>query len=379
MRMRANPGATLLVLLLVAVVGGVLGSTILPSVFPQYFATARGQVAPAVPAPAGPPPDASAVPNQGSTRVIQSEESTIIAVVDRVRPAVVNIDTVAQVQTFFGLFPQQGAGSGVIVSPDGYVLTNNHVVEGAQQIKVTLLSGRSFSGRVIGTDPFADLAVVKVDAPERLIAAQLGNSSSLKVGQLAIAIGNPFGLGSTVTVGVISALNRNIQLPNLVVENLIQTDAAINPGNSGGALVNSSGNVIGINTAIVPEARGIGFAIPIDTASAIMQQLIRRGQVIRPYVGVGFGGNVDRNLAQQYNLPVDHGVIVRDVDVRGPSAAVGIKAGDIIVAVDGKTVNNWNDFIRELFTKQPGDRIRLEVVRDREHKTFDVTLVQRPK
>ncbi len=376
MRIRLNPGTTLLVLLVVAVVGGALGSAVLPSIFPHYFGPPRGQAA--TPSPAG-LPESTSPPSASGPRVIQTEESTIIRVVERMRPAVVNIDTESRVQTVFGVFPQQGAGSGVIVSPDGYILTNNHVVAGAQQIKVTLLSGRSFQGQVVGTDPFADLAVVKVDAREPLAAAQLGNSSSLKVGQLAIAIGNPFGLGSTVTVGVVSALNRNIQIPNSVVENLIQTDAAINPGNSGGALVDSGASVIGINTAIVPEARGIGFAIPIDTARAIMQQLISRGQVIRPYVGVGFGGNVDQNLAMQYNLPIDHGVIVKDVDPKGPSAGAGIRPGDIIVAVDGKPVNNWNDFIRELFAKQPGDRVRLEVVREGARKTFDVILAQRPR
>jgi S1-C subfamily serine protease len=311
--------------------------------------------------------------------VIQTEESTIIKVVERVRPAVVNIDTESQVQTVFGVFPRQGAGSGVIVSPDGYIMTNNHVVSGAQQIKVTLISGRRFTGKVVGTDAFADVAVVKVDTKEPLVAAKLGNSSSLKVGQLAIAIGNPFGLGSTVTVGVVSALNRSIQVPGFAVEDLVQTDAAINPGNSGGALVDSGANVIGINTAIIPESRGLGFAIPIDTARAIMQQLIEHGQVVRPYVGVGFGGDIDRETAAQYNLPVDHGVIIRDVDPKGPSAAVGIRQGDIIVAIDGKQVNNWNDFLRELFTKRPGDRVRLEVVRDGARKTFEVTLAQRPR
>jgi len=311
--------------------------------------------------------------------VIQTEESTIVKVVERVRPAVVNIDTESQVQTVFGVFPRQGAGSGVIVSPDGYILTNNHVVSGAQQIKVTLISGRTFTGKVVGTDAFADVAVVKVDTKEPLVAAQLGNSSSLKVGQLAIAIGNPFGLGSTVTVGVVSALNRSIQVPGFAVEDLVQTDAAINPGNSGGALVDSAANVIGINTAIIPEARGLGFAIPIDTARAIMQQLIAHGQVVRPYVGVGYGGNIDREIATQYNLAVDHGVIIRDVDPKGPSAAAGIRQGDIIVAIDAKQVNNWNDFIRELFTKRPGDRVRLDVVRDGARKTFEVTLVQRPR
>jgi len=206
------------------------------------------------------------------------EESVVINVVKQVRPSVVNIDTESQVQTVFGVFPQQGAGSGVIVRPDGYILTNNHVVQGATTIKVTLTGGKVLNGRLIGRDPLADLAVIKVDSKESLPAARLGDSRSLQVGQLAIAIGNPFGLGSTVTTGVVSALNRNIELPNLVVENLIQTSAAINPGNSGGALVDSSGSVIGINTAIIPNAQGIGFAIPSDVAREEMDQLIAHGR-----------------------------------------------------------------------------------------------------
>lgn len=381
MRLRTSPGVMLALLIAAAVIGGALGRSVLPqylgtAVLPGTSTPSQSTPAPSQSTPPGPsaPPSTSPAPVQ---HVIESEESTIIKVVERVRPAVVNINTVAQVQTFFGVFPQEGAGSGVIVSPDGYILTNNHVVEGAQQIKVTLLSGKIFTARVVGTDRFADLAVLQVKTPQRLPAAQLGNSSALKVGQLAIAIGNPFGLGHTVTVGVISALNRSIQVPNLVIENLIQTDAAINPGNSGGALADSSGRVIGVNTAIIQQAQGIGFAIPVDTARAIMDQLIKSGKVVRPYVGVGWGGDVDRNLASQYNLPVDHGVIVRDVDPRGPAAAVGVRAGDIIVAVDGKAVSNWNDFIRELFTKRPGDAVGIEYVRDTTHRTVEVKLGER--
>jgi len=385
---RTTPGA-LLTIVLIAVAGAIiLGNSIVPQYLPDLAnrvggpspsatappATPQAPPTPTTPAPSTPgsstPPPAASTPFAG-------EEAAIIRVVERVRPAVVNIDTVAQVQTFFGVFPQQGAGSGVIVSPDGYILTNNHVVEGAQQIRVTLLSGKTYPGRVVGTDRFSDLAVIKVNASERLPAAQLGRSGGLRVGQMAVAIGNPFGLGHTVTVGVVSALNRSIQIPGLVVENLIQTDAAINPGNSGGALANSAGEVVGINTAIVQQAQGIGFAIPIDTARAIMDQLISRGRVVRPFVGIGWGGDVDANIARQYNLPVDHGIIVRDVDQNSPAGRAGIRPGDIVIAIDGKAINNWNDFIRELFTKRPGDRIRIELVRDGNRRTVDVTLAER--
>ncbi|MDQ7843914.1 MAG: trypsin-like peptidase domain-containing protein [Armatimonadota bacterium] len=390
MRSRTTPGA-LLTLLIITIAGSiVLGNTVVPRYLPGLADRVAGspptvpappaappvtaQPAPAQPAPAQPAPPASA---PGGPSPLIGEEAAIIRVVERVRPAVVNIDTVAQVQTFFGVFPQQGAGSGVIVSPNGYILTNNHVVEGAQQIKVTLLSGRTLQGTVVGTDRFSDLAVIKVDSPEPLPAAQLGRSGGLRVGQMAVAIGNPFGLGHTVTVGVISALNRSIQVPGLLVENLIQTDAAINPGNSGGALANSAGEVIGINTAIVQQAQGIGFAIPIDAARAIMDQLISRGRVVRPFVGIAWGGDVDASIARQYRLPVDHGIIVREVEPGSPAARAGIRPGDIIVAVGGRSINNWNDFIRELFTKRPGDRVRIELVRDGRRLTVDVTLAER--
>ena len=373
MKGRSTPGTVLLLLIAVAVIGGALGSQILPRYLPS---SALSQIAPPPAAPAPPSTSAQSPPIQTTPRVIEREESVVIRAVDRVRPSVVNIDTVAQVQTFFGVFPQEGAGSGVIVSADGYILTNNHVVEGAQQIKVTLLSGKTLPARIIGTDRFSDLAVLKVDTTG-LPAAALGHSTALRVGQMAIAIGNPFGLGHTVTVGVISALNRNIRVPNLVIENLVQTDAAINPGNSGGALVDSKGEVIGINTAIVREAQGIGFAIPIDTARAIMDQLIQQRRVVRPYVGIVWGGDVDANIARQYNLPVDHGVIVREVDPNGPVAAAGIRPEDIIITLDGAPVANWNDFIRALFNKRPGETVRVEVVRNGARRTFSVRLAER--
>ena len=390
---RSSPGAILALLIVVAVAGAALGSVFLPRFFPQYFSSGvfapPEQSSPPVPGapstpvtppstPPGPPAAQPApAPLPSAPAPPAAEESTIIRVVERIRPSVVNIDTVAQVQTFFGVFPQQGAGSGVIVSQDGLILTNNHVVEGAQQIKVTLLSGKTLPGRIVGRDPFSDLAVIRVETNEQLPAATLGRSSTLRVGQMAVAVGNPFGLGHTVTVGVISALNRSIQVPNLVIENLIQTDAAINPGNSGGALADSSGALVGINTAIVQQAQGIGFAIPIDTARVIMDQLISRGRVVRPYAGLVWGGDVDANIARQYNLAVDHGIIVREVDANGPAARAGIRQGDVIVALDGRRINNWNDFIRELFTKKPGDRVRVEIARDGDRRTVEMTLAER--
>ncbi|MBI3998698.1 MAG: trypsin-like peptidase domain-containing protein [Armatimonadetes bacterium] len=292
------------------------------------------------------------------------------------RPAVVNLNVRAQVATPFGLFPQEGQGSGVIIRRDGLILTNNHVVQGAQEITVTLLSGRSLRGRVLGADRFSDLAVVKVDSPQLLPVVELGSSGTLQVGQLAIAIGNPFGLGSTVTVGVVSALNRSIQAgPDFVVENLIQTDAAINPGNSGGALLDSSGRLIGINTAIIREAQGIGFAIPIDHARVVMDQIITRGRVVRPALGVEIRGEIDPNTARAYGLPIDHGVLV--VPQPGsPAERAGMRPQDIIVAIDGQKISNISDLRREIFKKKPGEVVKVEVFREGQRITLSVTLTE---
>ncbi len=385
----AYPGVVWLVLVAVAA-GALLGGMVLPryvnvqSMLPQVspplsphaVPPAGGGTAP-VP-PGAPTPNAAVlpVPPQGSG--LTPEESVVINVVKSVRPAVVNINTEAQVQTMFGAYPEQGAGSGVIVRTDGYVLTNNHVVEGATTIRVTLAGGKTLPGKVVGTDPFADLAVVKVDSPDPLPAAALGSSSNLQVGQLAIAIGNPFGLGSTVTTGVVSALNRSIQMPNMIVENLIQTSAQINPGNSGGALVDSSGRVIGINTAILPNAQGIGFAIPSDVARVEMEQLITKGQVVRPWVGVDYGGEIDPQVAKAYNLNTDHGMLVRGVEPGSPAAKAGLQPNDIITEVSGQPVTSWNDFVQTIIGKKIGDTVTLTYIRDGATHKVSVTLTERP-
>ncbi|MHB8731946.1 MAG: S1C family serine protease [bacterium] len=384
-RGRLGYAAAVVLVLAAVVVGAGLGGVLLPQYFHPVFsghpapqATAPQQPsAPSAPAPAVPPAaqaPALSTPSGGLT----PDENVYINVTKRVRPSVVNIDTEAQVQTMFGVFPQQGAGSGVIVRPDGYILTNNHVVQGAQTIKVTLLSGKVLPGKVVGTDPIADLAVIKVSSPDPLPAAQLGSSRDLQVGQLAIAIGNPFGLGSTVTTGVISALNRNIQLPNLIVENLIQTSALINPGNSGGALVDSAGQVVGINTAIIPNAQGIGFAIPSDLARTEMQQLIALGHIVRPWVGIVYGGDVDPQVAQGYNLSARHGVLVQSVEPGSPAAKAGIVPRDIVTAVGSDQVDTWSDFVRDVVNRKIGETVTLTVVRGTDTRKIPVVLAERP-
>jgi S1-C subfamily serine protease len=384
---RLGYAAVVAIVLAAVVVGAAIGAVALPQYF-HFHPVFSGQPAPQTPAPpqAAAPPSTPPAPSAPAPSVrapapiagLTPDESVVVNVVKRVRPAVVNIDTTAQVQTMFGVFPQQGAGSGVIVRPDGYILTNNHVIQGAQTIKVTLLSGKMLTGKVVGTDQFADLAVIKVSAPDALPAAQLGSSGNLQVGQLAIAIGNPFGLGSTVTTGVISALNRNIQLPNLIVENLIQTSALINPGNSGGALVDSAGQVVGINTAIIPNAQGIGFAIPSDLARSEMQQLIAQGRIIRPWVGVVYGGDVDAQMAQDYNLGAQHGVLVRSVEPGSPAAKAGIASGDIITGVGGESIDTWSDFVRSVINRKIGETVTLSIVHGQNSRKVPVVLSARP-
>ncbi len=377
-RTPSHPAMTVLVLAVVAI-GALLGGVVLPQYIHPVF-SAQPMTPPAAPPPAAQAPpsvQAPALPPSAPS-ILTSEEQVVINVVKRVRPAVVNINTESQVETVFGVFPQQGAGSGVIVRPDGYILTNYHVVQGAQNIKVTLLGGRVLTGKVVGSDALADLAVIKVETQDSLPAAQLGRSGDLQVGQTAIAIGNPFGLGSTVTTGVISALNRNIKAPNLIIENLIQTSAAINPGNSGGALVDSSGRVVGINTAIIQNAQGIGFAIPSDVARVEMAQLISQGRVARPWVGVVYGGEVDTATGHAYNLGVDHGVVVRQVEPGSPAAKAGLQAGDVITGVNTDRIDNWNDFVRDIATRKIGERVSLSFTRNRASMHASVDLAERP-
>ncbi|HEX6802552.1 MAG TPA: DegQ family serine endoprotease [Terriglobales bacterium] len=284
-------------------------------------------------------------------------------------------------QQFFGgqmpRGPQQqretGLGSGVIISPDGYILTNNHVVEKATDIKVMLPDKRQFPGKVVGTDPKTDIAVVKISATT-LPTLRLGDSSQLQVGDYAFAIGNPFGVGETATMGIISATGRN-GLSIEDYEDFIQTDAAINPGNSGGALLNARGDLIGINTAILSGGsggnQGIGFAIPINMAKYVMDQILKHGKVVRGYIGVGIQ-EVTPALAKAFNVPAEKGGLVGSVEPGSPGANAGLQRGDVIEEINGQAVQGPNELRLKIGTMAPGTAVHLRV--DRSGQTRDVTL-----
>ena len=276
--------------------------------------------------------------------------------------------------------PQQGLGSGVIVSPEGYILTNNHVIEGAAEIQVTLSDSRRAIAQVIGADPDTDLAILRITL-DRLPVIALGNSDTAQVGDRVLAIGNPFGVGQTVTSGIVSALGRN-QLGINTFENFIQTDAAINPGNSGGALVDVNGNLIGINTAIFSRSggsMGIGFAIPVSTARQVLEGIVRDGQVVRGWVGIE-PMELTAELAETFGLPKQaEGVIVTGVLQNGPAANAGLRPGDLLLKVAGQPVKNVGELLTQIASLTPGKAAKLEVMRRSQTLTLDVTPAQRPK
>ena len=237
------------------------------------------------------------------------------------------------------VFPVEGVGSGVIIDKKGYILTNNHVIEKANKLKVTTTDGNMYEGNVVGADKQTDLAIIKIDSKDALSSAELGNSDLLKIGQIVIAIGNPFGLdgGPSVTAGIISSLTRRLQFENGVME-LIQTDASINPGNSGGPLVNTRGEVIGINTAKIPYAQGIGFAVPINVAKMIITDLITNGRVTnRPWIGIS-AIKINTELANSYRLPSNQGALIAQIQDDSPAHKADLRKGDIVESIDGITI-----------------------------------------
>ncbi len=347
------------------------------------------------------PLDETAVPRDGLPR------GSYAPIVQRVVPGVVKIETTGTTQNiamqqspgfddpfwqhFFGdqfgrMFPRNqlgpqithGLGSGVIATKDGYILTNNHVVDGAKEVKVTMENGHEYTAKVIGRDPKSDLAVVKIDAKD-LPVVPMADSDKAQVGDVVLAIGNPFGVGQTVTEGIVSATDRgNVGIE--AYENFIQTDAAINPGNSGGALVDIEGRLIGINTAIMSRSggsQGVGFAIPSNSARAVMESLIAHGHVTRGYLGVMIQ-NVTPTLAQEFKLKDASGALIGDVVEDGPAAKAGFKPGDVVLEFDGKKVTDSRHLQLAVAGTKPGSKVPVEILRNSEKTTLDVTIKELP-
>ena len=307
------------------------------------------------------------------------DEASVLEVLDKVSRSVVNVGTIKLLHhIFYRAVPVKGMGSGTIIDPEGQILTNNHVVAGAEKIGVTLTDGRVLEGRVIGTCSTHDVAIIKVKE-ENLPAAKLGDSDKLRVGQRVFAIGNPFGLagGPTVTSGVISALNRSIDSQRGMIENLVQTDAAINPGNSGGPLVDMHGRVVAINTAIIPFAQGIGFAIPINSAKKCTNEIIVHGSMIRPWLGVS-GLTVTREVASYYGLPVDRGVLVTRVIPESPADHAEIVAGDVVLKFAGADTNSIERLVKEIQKRKAGEKVEILILRDSKRWVVEAVLERTP-
>jgi S1-C subfamily serine protease len=307
--------------------------------------------------------------------LLDAYSRAVIDVVDRVGPTVVRLD----VKASDGQRHRDGTGSGVIVAPDGLVLTNSHVVGGATRVSVTTVDGRSLSARVVGDDPDTDLALVRIDSPDTLPAASLGDSKRLRRGQLVIAIGNPLGFESTVTTGVISALGRSLRAQSgRLIDDVIQTDAALNPGNSGGPLVSSHGEVVGINTAVIMGAQGICFAVASNTANFVLGELVRHGHVRRAYIGVAAQQTViPRRLRHAAGVTQASGVVAVGVEPGSPAELAGIVTGDIILALDGIAISGADDLIRALDGDKIGRIVSLEMLRRGERRQVAITPSQR--
>ncbi|MBI3085393.1 MAG: DegQ family serine endoprotease [candidate division NC10 bacterium] len=344
---------------------------------------------------------------QDGRSALQTLQDAFVQVAQAVKPAVVNIATTQRprpqegrrapqappffrgpfrdffgedfLERFFGEQPQRerrSLGSGVIVDKRGYILTNNHVIEQADQIEVRLSDKRKFAATVIGKDPKTDLAVIKIDAPDDLPVAKLGDSNAIRIGEWAIAIGNPFGLDQTVTVGVISAVGRS-EVGITTYEDFIQTDASINPGNSGGPLVNLNGEVIGINTAIVATGQGIGFAIPISMAREIKDRLLAQGRVVRAWLGVGIQ-ELTEELAPQFGVKPEAGVLVGNVMPGSPAERGGLKTGDIIQEFNGAKIANVRQLQREVAQSPVGSPARVKVLREKQPVEVTIVLGEQP-
>ncbi len=379
-RNRQNPIFLLLTAAISGLIGALAGGLIVVFFFMRQ-PTALSPTATAVGAPAAAAP--SAMLEVSSTEI----ETAITRTVEGVAPAVVTVvGTIPGQNTLFGRTPeQQVSGSGVIITEDGFVLTNNHVVQDTQDVSIILSDGNELPAQVVSTDLYADLAVLKVEEGVPAVA-RLGNSDLLKPGETVIAIGSPLGdFKNSVTVGVVSATGRTVDTGRgYSMEDLIQTDAAINPGNSGGPLVNLAGEVVGINTFVIRGsgvgsaiAEGLGFALPVNTARVIGQQIIEDGHFARPMLGVRWQA-ISPNLAARYSLPVDWGAYAAEVMAGGPADRAGMMAGDIIVRIGDYAIDEDTSFVNALFEYQPGDTVPIEIVRGSKHMDMMITLDEAP-
>lgn len=329
---------------------------------------------------------------------LTDDEQNNIRIYSESKKGVVNItSTVLERDFFWGIVPRSGSGSGAIIDKFGYILTNNHVINDARRIEVTLSNGSKWPGKLVGNDPDNDLAVIKINAPPKLLfPLPLGDSHALMVGQKVMAIGNPFGLNETLTTGIISSLGRSIRSENgSLMEDLIQTDAAINPGNSGGPLLDSNGKVIGINTAIFSPSGGsvgIGFAVPVEVAKRVIPDLIKKGYVAYPWIGATLFP-VRPWMDEYLSIKTNHGAMIIEVIEQGPAAKSGLRGstrilqmgnirlpvgGDIIVDIDGKPVYSPDELIRAIRKKRPGDLVKLLVFRNGRRIEISVILEERP-
>ena len=332
-------------------------------------------------------------------QTIADLNNAMVNIADQAKSTVVTVSVTKTVEArqnplrrFFGEPGQQpderqrrGQGSGVIVSDEGYILTNNHVVEGADDVEVQLYNDKTYDAEVVGTDPLTDIAVLKIDSSD-LNVIKLGNSEKLRVGEMVLAIGSPLqsNLAHSVSMGIVSAKGRSIGIieRGTGYENFIQTDAAINPGNSGGALVNMEGELIGINTAIASRSGGsdgIGFAVPIDIAKNVMQSIIESGRVVRGYLGIQMDGEVDATMAKALGLDQAYGIIIAEVPEDGPAAEAGLQPEDIIQTINGDPVRSWTSLRTKIGTSSPGTEVELGIVRDGEKQTVTVTLGEQPQ
>jgi S1-C subfamily serine protease len=318
-------------------------------------------------------------PARDDAALLDEYSRTIVSAADRVGPAVVNIDIKQRLESRRGPREVGGSGSGFVIAPDGFILTNSHVVHAANQINVSLPDGREYPAQLVGDDPDTDLAVIRIDAPH-LAHVRLADSESLRVGQVVIAIGNPLGFQASVTAGVISALGRSMHAQSgRLIDNIIQTDAALNPGNSGGPLVNSAGEVIGVNTAMIRPAQGICFAIASNTAKFVAGWLIKEGKIRRSYIGVA-GQNVPihRRIVRFYDLPLETGVLVVSVEKNSPAERARLREGDVIVGFNARPIGSIHELHKMLMGEQIGVQSEIMIVRHTEKLALAITPAESP-